>query len=142
LKLVESDARTRSVEVTSTVPADLSPIVMDADRINQVLLNLYLNAIQAMNKGGTLSVEVARDKQLKQTRITVTDTGPGIDPLDQERIFDPYFTTKSDGTGLGLAIVHKIMEAHGGDVDVYSASNTGTVVTLILPDMAEDKDAG
>jgi two-component system sensor histidine kinase HydH len=142
LRLVESDARARKVEVTSTVPADLSPIVMDADRINQVLLNLYLNAIQAMNKGGTLSVEVARDEQLKQTRITVADTGPGIDPLDQEKIFDPYFTTKSDGTGLGLAIVHKIMEAHGGDVDVYSASNTGTMVTLILPDMAEDKDAG
>ncbi|MBW1896676.1 MAG: PAS domain S-box protein [Deltaproteobacteria bacterium] len=142
LKLVESDARTRGVEVTSTVPADLSPIAMDADRMNQVLLNLYLNAIQAMNKGGTLDVEVTRDEQSKQTRITVADTGPGIDPSDRERIFDPYFTTKPAGTGLGLTIVHKIMEAHGGDVDVYSASNTGTMVTLILPDMAEDEHVG
>ncbi|MBW2208234.1 MAG: PAS domain S-box protein, partial [Deltaproteobacteria bacterium] len=142
LRLVESDARTGGVEVTSTVPADLSPIAMDADRMNQVLLNLYLNAIQAMNKGGTLGVEVTRDEQSKQTRITVADTGPGIDPSDQERIFDPYFTTKPAGTGLGLAIVHKIMEAHGGDVDVYSASNTGTMVTLILPDMTEDEHAG
>jgi two-component system sensor histidine kinase HydH len=141
LKLVEGDARTRGVEVTSTVPAGLPPIVMDADRINQVLLNLYLNAIQAMENGGTLSVEVARDEHLKQTMIRVADTGPGIDPSDQERVFDPYFTTKPDGTGLGLAIVHKIMEAHGGDVDVHSSSSTGTVVILSLPDMAEDEDA-
>jgi two-component system sensor histidine kinase HydH len=141
LKLVESDARARGVEVTSMVHEDLAPVAMDADRMNQALLNLYLNAIQAMPEGGKLVVEVSRDESLKQTRITVGDTGPGIEPRDLERIFDPYFTTKPNGTGLGLAIVHKIIEAHGGDLEVKSVLSQGTTVTMILPHMEEARDA-
>ncbi len=137
IKLIEPDARAKEVKVRSEAPSDLVGVPMDPDRMNQVLLNLYLNSIQALDAGGTLEVKAFRDEKTKQTKIAVSDDGRGIDPADQERMFDPYFTTKSDGTGLGLAIVHKIMEAHGGDVDVKSAAGLGTTITLTLPDSEE-----
>ena len=142
LKLIEGDARTRGVEVKTDIPANLPQALMDADRMNQVLLNLYLNAIQAMDGGGVLQVTVSRDDSRKLTTITVSDNGRGIEATDQERIFDPYFTTKSDGTGLGLAIVHKILDAHGGSIKVRSQKGAGTTVTMTLPDGEEERDRG
>jgi len=142
LKLIEGDARTKGVEVKADLPANLPQALMDADRMNQVLLNLYLNAIQAMDGGGLLQVTVSRDDSRKLTTITVSDNGRGIEPADQERIFDPYFTTKSDGTGLGLAIVHKILDAHGGSIKVRSQTGVGTTVTMTLPDGEEERDRG
>ncbi len=140
LKLIEGDARTKGVEVKADLPANLPQALMDADRMNQVLLNLYLNAIQAMDGGGVLQVTVSRDDSRKLTTITVSDNGRGIEAADQERIFDPYFTTKSDGTGLGLAIVHKILDAHGGSIKVRSQKGAGTTVTMTLPDCEEERD--
>jgi two-component system sensor histidine kinase HydH len=142
LKLIEGDARTKGVEVKADLPANLPQALMDADRMNQVLLNLYLNAIQAMDGGGVLQVTVSRDDSRKLTTITVSDNGRGIEAADQERIFDPYFTTKSDGTGLGLAIVHKILDAHGGSIKVRSQKGAGTTVTMTLPDGEEERDRG
>ncbi len=142
LKLIEGDARTKGVEVKTDIPANLPQALMDADRMNQVLLNLYLNAIQAMDGGGVLQVTVSRDDSRKLTTITVSDNGRGIEAADQERIFDPYFTTKSDGTGLGLAIVHKILDAHGGSIKVRSQKGAGTTVTMTLPDGEEERDRG
>jgi len=137
LRLIETDANIKGIRVQSHIAADLPPILMDGDRISQVLLNLYLNAIQAMKKGGVLEIDVTRNEDARETSIAVSDTGPGMTADDQERIFDPYFTTKSNGTGLGLAIVHKIMEAHGGDVVVKSIPGQGTTVVLVLPDYKE-----
>ena len=142
LKLIEGDARTKGVEVKTDLPANLPQAFVDADRMNQVLLNLYLNAIQAMDGGGVLQVTVSRDDSRKLTTITVSDNGRGIEAADQERIFDPYFTTKSDGTGLGLAIVHKILDAHGGSIKVRSQKGAGTTVTMTLPDGEEERDRG
>jgi two-component system sensor histidine kinase HydH len=142
LKLIDGDARAKGVEVKAEVPADLPEILIDADRMNQVLLNLYLNSIQALAHGGILEVKVSRDEPSKQTTITVADNGQGIDPTDQDRVFDPYFTTKSDGTGLGLAIVHKIIEAHNGEIKITSNPAIGTTITLILPDLEEEHESG
>jgi two-component system sensor histidine kinase HydH len=142
LKLIEGDARTKGVEVKADLPASLPEAFMDADRMNQVLLNLYLNAIHAMDGGGVLQVNVSRDDARKVTTITVSDNGRGIETADQERIFDPYFTTKPDGTGLGLAIVHKIIDAHGGSIKVRSQTNEGTTVTITLPDGEEEQHRG
>ncbi len=142
LKLIEGDARNRNVEVKSVIPSDLPTIQLDPDRMSQVLLNLYLNSIQAMNDGGTLKVEVSRDETRKQTKIAIADSGRGIDPGDKERIFDPYFTTKPDGTGLGLAIVHKIIEAHRGDIKTESRPGLGTTITIIVPDVEEVEQRG
>jgi two-component system sensor histidine kinase HydH len=142
LKLIEGDARSKGIEVKVDIPLDLPDVPMDGDRINQVLLNLYLNGLQAMDGGGLLEVKVSRDDVRKLTTITVSDNGRGIEAADQERIFDPYFTTKPDGTGLGLAIVHKILDAHGGSIKVRSHTTEGTAVTITLPDGEEEQDRG
>jgi two-component system sensor histidine kinase HydH len=105
---------------------------IDPDRFSQCLLNLYLNALQAMAPGGRLTIRSAsREGNL---RVEISDTGKGI-PSDQlAQIFDPYFTSKSTGTGLGLAVVHKIIEAHGGKIRVKSLPGQGTTFTLIVPE--------
>ena len=142
LKLIHADARVRGIEVKSEVLQNLPDVQIDGDRMNQLLLNLYLNSLQAMDEGDLLEVKASRDEAQKTTQIIVSDTGPGIHPADQERIFDPYFTTKPGGTGLGLAIVHKIIDAHGGTVKVRSQGGRGTTITLTIPDRGEEQTDG
>jgi two-component system sensor histidine kinase HydH len=137
LKLIEGDARSKGVEVKVDIPLDLPEVPMDGDRMNQVLLNLYLNGLQAMDGGGLLQVAVSRDDSRNQTSLEISDNGQGIESADLERIFDPYYTTKPDGTGLGLAIVHKIIDAHGGNIKIRSQPGQGTTVTITLPDEEE-----
>jgi two-component system sensor histidine kinase HydH len=107
-------------------------VALDKDRMNQVLLNLYLNALEAMPDGGELRVVLEKNTGLNQIVVTVADTGTGIDEKNIARIFDPYFTTKSTGTGLGLAIAHNILEAHAGDIAVQSRPGQGTRIRLTL----------
>lgn len=139
IKTIEADAMKKTIDIALELPEKMNPVSLDPDRINQVLLNLYLNAIQSMDEGGTLSVRLSRDETVPGVVITVNDTGVGIDSKDLERIFDPYFTTKSTGTGLGLAIVHNIMEAHGGEIKIESKRGKGTTATMIIPDSAEEE---
>jgi two-component system sensor histidine kinase HydH len=131
LRLVRQDAASSGVKISSRIPNSLPRLDLDQDRVLQVLINLYLNAIQAMPRGGTLSVSAARKKD--KTLLHVADTGAGISEEDLAKIFDPYFTTKNSGTGLGLATVHKIMESHGGTVEVSSTVGRGTTFTLTFP---------
>jgi signal transduction histidine kinase len=126
---------------------DIWPVEVDQVQIEQVLLNLYVNAWQAMPDGGVLTVRTenatlddntARIKKLPQGRnikITVSDTGVGIDESDLQNIFDPFFTTKEvgKGTGLGLASTYGIVKNHGGSIDVTSRKNNGTTFTIYLP---------
>ena len=130
--MIESQAKAKNVAVRTDFPPHLGDIFIDRDRITQVLLNLYLNGLEAMDKGGTLTVAVLPHEG-RTVRIDVTDTGKGIDGKDLARIFDPYFTTRSSGTGLGLAIVHKIMESHDGELRVTSEPEKGTTVSIFLP---------
>lgn len=131
IKLVERDAHHAGVELCVDLsPPDLRAEV-DADRFSQVLLNLYLNAIQAMDQGGKLTVRACMDQGA--LRVDVEDTGPGIAPEVLGHIFDPYFTTKANGVGLGLAIVHKIVEAHGGDIAVDKSDANGTRFVIRIP---------
>ncbi len=113
--------------------------LLDPDRFSQALLNVFLNALEAMPHGGELAVRLAAAPG-NRIAVSVRDTGSGIAPEHLATIFDPYFTTKSQGTGLGLAIVHKIVEAHGGEVSLRSAPGQGTEVTFLLP--AEPNAAG
>lgn len=133
LKMIERDAQAKHIGVETDLPLNVSEVHIDPDRMNQVFLNLYLNAIEAMEDGGTLSVALNQREDLKSVRITVSDTGSGIKKEDLVHVFDPYFTTKQSGTGLGLAIVHRIIEAHKGEVRVESETGRGTSVTIILP---------
>lgn len=117
------------------VPADLR-LCADFDRLLQVLLNLFLNALQAMPQGGQLTCTarpVYTDKAAPKLELEVTDNGSGMNPEMQENIFSPYVTGKAQGTGLGLSIVHKIVQAHGGSISVRSTLGVGTTFSLTLP---------
>jgi two-component system sensor histidine kinase HydH len=100
--------------------------------MTQVFLNLFLNALAAMDKGGVLTVAAARQDDYT-LRVSAADTGTGIRTEDHGRVFDPYFTTKPSGTGLGLAIVHRIVEAHGGEIRLESEPGKGSTFTILLP---------
>ncbi len=131
LKLVSPDAGHSGVKVEFNPHPGLPKAHVDPDRITQALLNMHLNAIQAMRDGGTLTVSTAPGH--KRLAVVVEDTGPGIGENDLGKIFDPYFTTKADGSGLGLSIVRKIVEAHGGSMEVDSAPGRGARLTMKLP---------
>lgn len=132
LALVEEAAKEHNIELIFETPADPPAINTDPDRIRQVLLNLYLNSIDAMPDGGSLTVATAFNAETGMLVITVSDTGKGIAPENLEKIFDPYFTTKPTGTGLGLGIVANTMEALQGRIQVESDAR-GTVFILHLP---------
>ena len=137
LKMIQPQALSKEIRVLAELPEEVPETPMDADKVSQVLLNLYLNSIEAMDKGGTLAVELRPAAGRDGIEISVRDTGVGIKKEDLAQIFDPYFTTRASGTGLGLAIVHKIMESHHGDVKVESEQGKGTTVTLYLPGIDE-----
>ena len=132
LKLVEEDALQRNIRINLEIPPLKSTALVDPDRIKQVLLNLYLNAFQAMDEEGTLTIAV-RQKETGMVEVAIADTGEGITKEDLEHVFDPYFTRKPSGTGLGLAIAHRIMESHHGEIHIESNPGKGTKVTLSLP---------
>jgi two-component system sensor histidine kinase PilS (NtrC family) len=106
-------------------------VLGDRDQLKQVLWNLLLNAVQEMEGGGQLAVRLDQDE--KKVKLTVSDTGRGIDRQNIGKIFDPFFTTKETGTGLGLAIVHRIVESHHGTIQVESKVDQGTRFILSLP---------
>jgi two-component system sensor histidine kinase HydH len=132
LKLIEGDINRKELKVEVHIASEIPEVKIDPDKFKQVFLNLYLNAIDAMEKGGTLSVEARQEADTRGVQITISDTGKGIEEEDLPHIFDPYFTTKSSGTGLGLAIVHKIIESHGGKIRVNSQTGIGTDVIIWL----------
>jgi len=111
-------------------PADIVASI-DPKLIKQALLNLMLNALQAMPQGGELMLECSLDDAL--ARIDVTDTGTGISREAQERIFDAYYSTKKSGTGLGLAMTRRIVQEMGGRITVQSEEGKGTRFSLMLP---------
>jgi len=113
-------------------------VLADERTIEQVIVNLINNSVQAMTEGGTLSVHITADGAGSQL-LKVADTGPGIRPEQMDRIFDPFFTTKKSGTGLGLAISRRIMTAHQGSIAVESFQDAGTVFTLQFPLAPGDK---
>jgi two-component system, NtrC family, sensor histidine kinase HydH len=138
LKMVEGDAKQKGVTLNVESDPHMETVQIDPDRIKQVLLNLYLNAMEAMEEGGDLSVAFLGMPANHSIQITVSDTGPGIKPEDLPNLFDPYFTTKPSGTGLGLAIVHKIIESHEGEIQVESLVGEGTTITMVIPHALED----
>ena len=116
----------------------LPQVFVDAGQIEQVFMNLFLNAIDAMPKGGDLKVEAALVVQEDGERVPsvcvkISDTGVGISPENIEKIFNPFFTTKSSGIGLGLSISNRLMLENGGKIEVQSKPNAGSVFLLYFP---------
>jgi len=133
LKMIERQTLEANIKIQTRFDADIGDVLVDPDRINQVFLNLYLNAIESMKNGGSLNVQLLKNEEKDGIEIRVRDTGTGINPEDLTHIFDPYFTTKASGTGLGLAIVHNIIEAHEGEIKVDSVLGQGITITILLP---------
>ena len=129
--IVRHEARTAGIRITEKIDPPLPQVLVDPDRFTQVLLNLYINAIQAMKDGGELTVEVRVEG--KNIVFAVSDTGEGIAPDDLASVFNPYYTTKKNGTGLGLAIAHKIIESHNGTIRVDSVKGKGTTFYMSIP---------
>lgn len=121
-----------SVELDAEYASGLPLVSADADQLKQVLVNLVSNAVQAMEPtGGHITVRVWDDDGF--VFMSIRDTGPGIPPEDMRRVFDPFYSTRDDGTGLGLTIVHRIIDQHGGRIEVESELGTGTTFTVALP---------
>ena len=133
LKLIERQTSEANIKIQTRLDSEIDEILIDPDRINQVFLNLYLNAMESMKNGGNLNVWLLKNEEKDGIKIRVQDTGTGISEDDLTHIFDPYFTTKASGTGLGLAIAHNIIEAHDGEIKVDSRLGQGTTVTILLP---------
>jgi signal transduction histidine kinase len=111
----------------------LPPIMMDREQIKQVILNLLLNAVQAMIKGGHLALKGHIPTDERWVKLLIQDSGVGIPPEDMNKLFDPFFSTKEGGIGLGLSIAHRIIDQHQGKIEVESAPGMGTLFTIWLP---------
>jgi signal transduction histidine kinase len=142
LYFIEVKASSKAITIQRELESDLPRVRLDRQQIKQVLLNLLLNAIEAIaDRHGRLFVRTR--KLLKHTneswvQIEVQDTGPGISPQELEHIFDPFYTTKHasgerEGTGLGLTIAHQIIQEHGGYIEVVSEISQGTTFLVSLP---------
>jgi len=137
LTLVEKDYTLENITIVRRFEGNLPPISGDRDRLRQVYLNLIHNARQAMNRGGTLTLETRKGVEEKETWIQIgfTDTGCGIKKEHLDKMFEPFFTTKPEGqgTGMGLAVVHGIIESHRGTISVQSEENKGSTFSIKIP---------
>jgi two-component system NtrC family sensor kinase len=134
LRLTEYLTRKGKIEVSVELPDQPVMMAYDAQQIEQVLINLITNAVQAMQHGGSLRVNL--NKSGSKVSIGVQDTGSGIPKQNLNRIFDPFFTTKpeGEGTGLGLSVSYGIVSRHGGTIEVESELGWGTTFTVVLPE--------
>jgi len=139
--LVRNQASFRNVTIEKHLEADLPDVLVDPDQIQQVFVNIILNAAEAMTRGGKLTIRSWASPDGQSVLVSIADTGPGIPEEVRERIFDPFFTTKEHGTGLGLSISYGIVEQHGGTVSVESAVGKGSTFTIQLP-VASAEPAG
>ncbi len=133
VRIVERQAHLRDIEIRLELEPALPAVWVDADLIKQVVMNIVVNAQQAIEHKGSITVRTRRTGT--RVEIAVSDNGCGISEKDMQRIFDPFFTTKGvgQGTGLGLSVSHGIVEAHGGTIEVTSKVGEGTTFRVLLP---------
>ena len=143
LQLVKAHANGQGIALEASPGAGAFRVVGDAGQLEQMFLNLLLNAVQAMPGGGRITVSVApcrphlTESAAPWVEVRIADTGPGIAPDHLRRVFDPFFTTKRDGTGLGLAICHGVVEQHRGEIRLESEEGVGTTALIRLPLLEE-----
>ena len=129
--LIRKQCQQQQIEIIEDIPADLADVMLDTDRLKQVVLNLVNNALDSMPQGGTLDI---RAEQLKSDiLISIADTGEGISSDQLPLVFEPFYTTKGQGTGLGLSICYNIISEHGGDIQNDSVVQQGTTIRITLP---------
>jgi len=135
MALMQFEAEERKIRLEQTVEKPLPSVLGDETAISQVLVNLVVNAFHAMPNGGLchVSAEARHTHDIRRLVVSVKDTGIGIKKEELARVFEPFYTTKSSGTGLGLAIAYRIMEDHGGTIEVSSTPGIGTTAVLTFP---------
>lgn len=133
MTLVGHQAENKKITVIRKEENPVSPVMADFAQIQQVFVNLVVNAIQAMSEGGKLTIITSASDG--SVRTSFTDTGVGIKPENMEKLFTPFFTTKSEvkGVGLGLSVSYGIVERHGGKIEVQSEVGKGSTFTVLLP---------
>jgi len=129
--------RSTSIDLDVSLPEDLPPVEGDPKQLGQVFLNLILNAVEAMPKGGKLTIQstlkAVPEDQETWIQLFFRDTGSGIPEGDRPYLYDPFFTTKERGTGLGLSIVYSIVQKHNGQIEVESEPGKGSLFIVTLP---------
>jgi signal transduction histidine kinase len=126
-----------SLELDETVP----PFTLDAKRMEQVLLNLIVNAVEAMPRGGKLVIRTGWTPSPPRVHIAIQDNGMGIPAAIRGRVFDPFFTSKENGTGIGLSVVYTLVREQGGEIDLESQEGAGTIFRITFPVQEEGADA-
>ena len=137
--LLKNQMRIAQVETTASFPEEPLLVLGNPNQLQQVLVNIILNGIQAMEPGGTLKLSASVDQENKKALLTISDTGTGIPVASQAQIFDPFFTTKNDGTGLGLSVSYAIIRDHHGDITLESSPDKGTTFRVVLPLLTEEE---
>ena len=137
---LKNELKITHTKVHATFKKGIAFVYGNPNQLQQVLVNIILNAIQAMGEGGNLEVDLETDHKNKKAVLTVTDNGPGIPRDVLEHILEPFYTTKKDGTGLGLSVSYGIIKDHKGDIRIESQEGKGTKVIIELP-LLEGKDA-
>lgn len=131
--LVRNQASFRNIEISRNLGGNIPDIMADTDQIQQVFINIIINAAEAMTRGGRLMIDSMLANGGRDIMVMFKDTGPGIPETVRQRIFDPFFTTKEHGTGLGLAISYGIIEQHGGTINFDTVPGQGSTFTIHLP---------
>jgi signal transduction histidine kinase len=145
LALVGDEAKRMGVMIRAQFADNLSPVSGDRVQLQQVVLNLAMNAIEAMSSGEERPRELlitTRNLDADQVQVTVKDSGPGIDPNTIDKIFDPFYTTKPGGMGMGLSISRSILQAHGGRLWAAAKDGPGTIFHFTLPKCPEEESHG
>ncbi|GAH81555.1 unnamed protein product, partial [marine sediment metagenome] len=129
------EIKDKQVKFSLELSPDISQIQADEDQVKQILMNVIINAIQAIPKKGEIKIktEKALLKGESAVKLIIKDSGVGITEKDFNQIFDPFFSTKDQGSGLGLSIVYKLIEAHQGEIKVESKEGKGTKFIIFLP---------
>lgn len=129
--LASPEAALQGVEVKTQIGKEALPIKADNDLVKQALLNVVLNGVQSMERGGVLTVEARREDV--SASVEVRDQGGGIPPEIQDKVFNLYFTTKKSGSGIGLAMSYRVLQMHSGSLDFTTEMGLGTTFRLLLP---------
>lgn len=130
-ELLRPEAAAREIQLVTHLDETLPALTADSVRLTQALMNVVINAIQAVERSGQIDLEARKAEQ--QLELIVRDNGPGIPAEKLAAIFDPYFTTKAEGSGLGLWIAQQIVTAHGGTLKAQNGNGGGAIFTLLLP---------
>jgi signal transduction histidine kinase len=139
LLLIEKQLQKQNIQIKKRLAPNISNIVVARNQIQQVFLNIVLNAMEVMPDGG--KIEIKSTQNGEQVEVSFTDTGPGVPEEHRSQIFEPFMSTKNQGTGLGLSVSYNIVEAHGGKLELVSSPNRKRTrgacfrVTLPLPEV-------